>query len=397
MEELKIAIVVHGRFHAFDLARALLNRGHDVTVFTNYPAYVAERFGVDVEHVETFLTHGLFARGMAKAKAYAGIPYPEATIHRAFGRWAARKVAAEQWDIVHCWSGVSEELIDELSDRPDRTVLMRGSSHIRTQDRLLCEEEERAGSSIDRPSQWIVEREKREYRAADHIAVLSSFAKGSFLDHGVAESKVNQYTLGVDSAAFRPSEETIRRRCDRLQSGEPIRVLFVGTLSYRKGLLDAIEIARSLQGGKFEFRFVGPVSPSFRSELPTLKEVADHVPNQPQSELPKWYVQSDVFLFPTIEDGFAMVLTQAQANGLPLLATTNCSGPDLIREGKNGWVLPIRSPDAFVERLRWCQEHRSALAEMVRHTYDTYQAPSWDDAAAEFEEVCAEALSANPG
>jgi len=393
VDSLKIAIVVHGRFHAFDLAHALVERGHDVTVFTNYPAYVAKRFGLAEQHVRSFLTHGILARGTAWARKYAGVPYPEAFLHRVFARWAARQVASERWDVVHSWSGISEELLRAFSDRSARTILMRGSSHVRVQDRLLREEEDRAGVSIDRPSSWVVEREEREYEYADQIAVLSSFAKHSFIEEGNSASRVQWYPLGVDNSDFRPSERVIERRCQRIRAGESLEVLFVGTLSYRKGMLDAIRIAEELHEESFTFRFVGPVSSAFRTKMTALKNVAQHVPNQPQNQLPEWYNRGDIFLFPTVEDGFAMVLTQAQAAGLPLLTTTNCAGPDLINEGKNGWVLPIRSPEAFTERLRWCDHHRDKLAGMVQHTYEQYRAKSWTEVGVEFERICRSTLS----
>src|SRR5262249_29481624 len=59
---MRIAVVVHGRFHAFDLARELLALGHDVTLFTNYPRRVAERFGIPGHRVRSYLVHGVLTR-----------------------------------------------------------------------------------------------------------------------------------------------------------------------------------------------------------------------------------------------------------------------------------------------------------------------------------------------
>jgi glycosyltransferase involved in cell wall biosynthesis len=109
--------------------------------------------------------------------------------------------------------------------------------------------------------------------------------------------------------------------------------------------------------------------------------------------LPNWYSSSDLFLFPTIEDGFAIVLAQAQASALPILTTGNCSGPDLVREGQTGWILPIRSPEGFVERLLWCDSHRPELAEMVRKLYTAHQVRTWDDVAGDFEALCLRELA----
>ena len=64
--KLKIAVVIHGRFHGFDLVRELLHRGHDVTLFTNYPIWAVERFGVLRDCVRNFWWHGVLTRAAWK-------------------------------------------------------------------------------------------------------------------------------------------------------------------------------------------------------------------------------------------------------------------------------------------------------------------------------------------
>jgi glycosyltransferase involved in cell wall biosynthesis len=120
--------------------------------------------------------------------------------------------------------------------------------------------------------------------------------------------------------------------------------------------------------------------------------MAEVIPKVPQRELPAWYSESDLFMFPTLQDGYAVVLAQAQANGLPILTTPNCSGPDLIDDGETGWILPIRNPDAFVERLLWCHANRAAVAEMVRRIYDVPRTRSWGDVARDFEALCVDEI-----
>src|SRR5204863_5411399 len=102
----------------------------------------------------------------------------------------------------------------------------------------------------------------------------------------------------------------------------------------------------------------------------------------------------DIFMFPTIEDGFAVVLAQAHASALPVLTTPNCCGPDLVTEGGNGWIIPIRHPQGFVDRLRWCDANRPALADMVRRLYASHRVRTWDDVALDFERMCVEERSA---
>jgi glycosyltransferase involved in cell wall biosynthesis len=381
----KIAIVVHGRFYAFDLAKALLARGHDVILFTNYPKWVVQRFGFPAERVRSNWLHGVTARLCHKARNNLGAPDPEAWLHTSFGRWAAREVARENWDLVYCFSGVAEELFAALGDSTASRWLVRASSHIRVQASLLEQEERRAGMPIDRPSEWMIAREQREYAAADRIVVLSRFAQDSFQGFGISE-KLLLIPLGVSVEEFRASPDKIEARCQRISGGSRLRVLFVGTKSFRKGLIDLVQIANGLNG-EFELRFVGAEEPHARELVRGLASRVELMPAIPQSDLPSVYEWADLFIFPTIEDGFAVVLAQACACGLPILATTNCSARDLVRDGETGWVLPIRSPEGFIDKLEWCNRHREELASMIARINQTFRPRTWDDVARDHEEA----------
>src|SRR5438105_1033316 len=102
-------MVVHGRFHGFDLARELRKLGHDVTLFTNYPKYVAAQFGIPKQNVRNFLTHGILSRVARKLlpSRFGGVIERAANV--AFGRWAARQVLPRDWDAVIAFSGIAEE------------------------------------------------------------------------------------------------------------------------------------------------------------------------------------------------------------------------------------------------------------------------------------------------
>src|SRR5580698_4180565 len=106
---MKIAIVVQGRFHAFDLARALIARGHAVTVFTNYPRWAVKRFGLSADCVRSFWFHGILSKLGSWIQGRALRFEPERWLHPMFGRWVASQLVKETWDVVHGWSGISEE------------------------------------------------------------------------------------------------------------------------------------------------------------------------------------------------------------------------------------------------------------------------------------------------
>jgi glycosyltransferase involved in cell wall biosynthesis len=379
----KIAIVVHGRFYAFDLARALLARNHDVYLFTNYPKWAVARFGFPVERVRSYWLHGVHTRVLGSVRNKLHTPFPEPWLHESFGGWAARTVTREEWDAVYCFSGVAEELFTALNGSPCVRWLVRASSHIRVQATILQEEERRAGVPIDKPSDWMIAREEREYRLADVILTVSSFAKETF--HGTeAFGKVVSIPLGVDVGDFRAVPAAIEARRQRISDGDKLRVLYVGTKSFRKGLIDLANIASEL-GARFEFRLVGPAEPQAGDLLKKLSTHAQVLPGVPQAELPAVYAWGDLFIFPTVEDGFPVVLAQANASGLPILATTNCGASDFVRIGETGWILPIRSPNAFRERLEWCDEHREELAGMATRIHGQFQPRTWDHVARDYE------------
>jgi hypothetical protein len=149
-----------------------------VTVFTNYPAWAAGRFGVPADRVRSFTAHGMLTRTVPPALS----AMTESPLHTLFGRWAAREVGKQSWDVIHCWSGVSEELLAAAQHRKGLTMLMRGSAHIATQSRLLREEAERTGVALDQPSPWMVDREQREYALPRGVHI--NVQEGERVRHG---------------------------------------------------------------------------------------------------------------------------------------------------------------------------------------------------------------------
>lgn len=385
---LKIAIVVHGRYHAFDLARALLARGHAVTLFTNYPKWAVKQFGIAEKHVKSYWSHGILTRMAWRMQTKLAIPFPEATIHKMFGRWAASKLKTASWDVICGWSGVSEEIFRTSKGTETLCMLTRGSSHIVTQARLLQEEARRTGKPLDHPSLWMIEREQREYSLADNIRLISSFAYDSFIEQGIPPWRLSLVKSGADVTTFHPSAAVAEARYVRILTGAPLRILTIGTFSLRKGMFDLQKVIQQLHTENFEFRFVGPVASEAVDIAQNLERLATFIPKQPHQNLPEYYAWGDIFVQPTIEDGFQTVLNQAAAAGLPIITTPNGAGHDIVNENTTGWVVPIRTPDAIVERLRWCNEHRHEVTSIAQQTYENFQLRTWEDTAKEFEDVC---------
>jgi glycosyltransferase involved in cell wall biosynthesis len=241
---------------------------------------------------------------------------------------------------------------------------------------------------LDRPSHWRICREEREYEQADRIRVLSSFAKRTFLDESVPDAKVGVILSGANLERFRAATVDVDRRRRRLLGGEPLRVLCVGSFSFRKGVWDTAAAIRELVTEPFTFRFVGPILAEAAGLANQLRSAAAFLPKQPEASLPGQYAWGDLFVLPSIEDGYQSVLIQAAAAALPIITTPNGAGHDLVHEDQNGWIIPIRSPGALVDRLRWVNSHRSEVAEVVRHSHERFEPRDSARVAADFDEFC---------
>ena len=385
MKETPISIVVQGRFHAFALAKAMIDKGSIVQVLTNYPAFIADRFGIPQANMKGIGSLGLLHRYANRWGLTDQIPALNRFLHQSFSMWAARNITRTEPVAVHVFSGVALELFHHLRtfNNPIARLLLRGSGHIIDQCRDLSREARRAGTPIEKPSPWMIRRELQEYALTDHIVTLSSFARKTFLKRGYSVEKTMLLPLGSNVEQFRPTKEVIAARAQRMRSGQKLTVLYTGNVSLQKGVIDLIEVAKTLRD-RFHFRVVGNITADAAARIRAAGNLLELIPRQPESSLPGLYNEADIYLFPTLHDGFAAVLAQAQAACLPILATDHCAAPDLVTDEVNGWIVPIRRADLFVERLRWCDAHREPLAMMVGDLWRTHKNRDWSVVADDF-------------
>jgi len=184
-------------------------------------------------------------------------------------------------------------------------------------------------------------RLEAEIAEADRILVGSRFVRESFIAQGVAAERLCVEPYGVDTSRFGPPPT------DRSRQG--FRALYVGQIGQRKGISYLLEAWRLFRGPDTELQIVGGIvgDPApFRAQQALYR----YLPAVPQAELPGIYHAADVFVFPTLIEGMGLVVVEAMACGLPVICTDR--GPDdLVRDGVEGFIVPIRSPQAIAEKL----------------------------------------------
>ncbi len=184
---------------------------------------------------------------------------------------------------------------------------------------------------------------------------------------GVPAAKVPQAALGFAPQVVYPGPKP----------DDIFRVIFVGALSLQKGLqylLEGFKLA-DLPHDKAELLLVGVPFPDARAFLPKYEGLYRRLKFVSHSELARVYQSGSVFAMPSLQDGFGMVVYEAAACGLPVIISENVGAA--VRDGQEGFVVPIRSPEAIAEKLRYLYTHPEERARMGQAAHDYVQQFTW--------------------
>lgn len=164
----------------------------------------------------------------------------------------------------------------------------------------------------------------------DYWIAASSFTKNTLIENGAAPERIRVIPYGTDLDWFKPAriEQPVNR---------PFRLLFVGTVSQRKGVRYLVEALESLPPGAAELTICGRLADGASD----LKGTRAHVHLRAfvsSEDLLREFHSADVFVFPSLAEGFGHVLLEAMACGLPVISTTRTAASDLISDGREGFV-----------------------------------------------------------
>ncbi|HYM15522.1 MAG TPA: glycosyltransferase family 4 protein [Dehalococcoidia bacterium] len=210
-----------------------------------------------------------------------------------------------------------------------------------------------------------------EVELADLIVVGSRFAAASFAGV-VPPERIRVIPYGVDVRAFQPGARPGRPG--------PMRVLFAGHVTQRKGIAYLLDAMRLLDPARFALQIVGPVTGS-GAGLRQYAGLFRHAAGVRPRGMPAVYAAADVLVLPSVNEGSALVVLEAMACGLPVIVTPN-AGADAVRDGVDGFVVPVRSPEAIAERLAALQADpelarrmgASARARATEFTWERFRA-----------------------
>jgi glycosyltransferase involved in cell wall biosynthesis len=199
----------------------------------------------------------------------------------------------------------------------------------------------------------------QEAQLANGWAAASRYTAQTLADHGVPAEKIHVVPYGVSLKDFPP-------RTQPPAKDAPFTIIYVGSLIQRKGLSYLLDAVRALKSKNVRLILRGRGAVD-RDLLKHYSDIDfDLKLGVSLQELVQDLQRSDVFILPSLTEGFAQVILEAMACGVPVITTANTCAPDVMTDGVEGFILPIRDSKAIEEKIIWGIENRQALAAMGR-------------------------------
>jgi len=195
-----------------------------------------------------------------------------------------------------------------------------------------------------------IARDQEKWGLSDLVLVPSQYCRDSSIALGCDPDKIKLVPYGIPDQWF-----------DLKPSPEPGRILFVGQVGLRKGSHILAQACRLLKarGVCFDCRVVGPSQVD--TTLP-LFEGPTYLGQVPRSQVQDEFQRADLFVLPTLADSFGLVHLEAMACGVPVVTTSHCGS--VVRDGVDGFIVPIRNPQVLADRLQLLLNDRLLRVQM---------------------------------
>jgi glycosyltransferase involved in cell wall biosynthesis len=202
---------------------------------------------------------------------------------------------------------------------------------------------------------------REECDVADRIIVNSQWSFDALFRTGIPKEK-----LSIVPLAFENNVPAVLAKAypKQFTASRPLRVLFLGQINLRKGIARILKVARSFQSQPVEFLLVGPIQITIPEDLRSNRKIR-WLGSVPRNKVQNYYEQADVFILPTLSDGFALSQLEAIAYRLPLIASRRCG--EVVIDRVNGLLLDEPTAAAIEEALQFCLHNPNQLAQFSKN------------------------------
>jgi glycosyltransferase involved in cell wall biosynthesis len=213
-------------------------------------------------------------------------------------------------------------------------------------------------------------RKDEELKLADHIFVASQFTADTLKEYPYKLAPVSVIPYGFPQICGKREYEGIALK-------RKLKLLFVGGLSQRKGIADLFAAVEKLKNN-VELTVVGRKITNICPALDAALAKHKWIPSLPHNDILNLMQKHDVLVFPSLFEGFGLVITEAMSQGTPVITTERTAGPDLIKHGENGWLINAGSTEALIESIENLLIHPELLQTAGRNALETAKLRPWD-------------------
>ena len=294
-------------------------------------------------------------------------------VYRALDRRVAREVEnAACLSAVYCYEDGAAATFAAARDRGLRCIYDLPIGYWRAAHAVYGDEAEREpewASTLSgmRDSSEKLARKDDELHAADLVVTASSFTRDTLRLAPSQEKPVEVIPYGAPESPEEPAST---------KPGKRLRVLFVGALGQRKGLSYLLK-AVGMLGGSVELTLLGRKASETCEPLNHATGKHRWIPSLPHAQVLEEMSRNDVLVFPSLFEGFGLVILEAMSRGIPVITTPNTAGPDVIRSGRDGFIIPIRSAEAIAARLDDLASDAAQLSAMKHAAYERAKSFTW--------------------
>ena len=300
-------------------------------------------------------------------------PFSVIGMYRSFDRRVARRLKEIDVDAVYAYEGGALRTFRRARELGVATLYDMPSGYWYWERDLLREEEARdpeMASLLPKlsDSEEHMREKDEEIALADFVFVASQHVRRT-LAGVVPEDKIFVVPYGAPPIRPRPEDATGSR--------SRLRVLFAGILHQRKGIGYLLKACEML-GADIELTLIGhrfapnPIVDTACKRWRWFESI-------PHEQVLDVMMQSDVLVLPSLSEAFGLVVTEALACGLAVIVTPNVGASDLIRDGREGFVVPVCSAEAIADRLNRLNLDRELLAEMSRNAQIAAARQPWEN------------------
>jgi len=311
-------------------------------------------------------------------------------IYSSLDHAVSRRVGSGNFRAVYCYEDGALETFRAAKACGLKCIYDLPIAYWRAARRLLTEEAERLpewACTLDglRDQKEKLQRKDEELFLADTVVVPSSFVRDSLPQDVLEQKHIEVVPFG--------SPEIVEYTRDVRGAG-PLKVLFAGSMTQRKGLGDLFLAMTKLDPKCFELHVLGTLVVGMDFYQRQFSGFIHH-PSRSNLEVLELMRSCDVFVLPSIVEGRALVQQEAMSCGLPIIVTKNAGAEDLVEDGKAGFLVPIRSPEAIAEKLEVFQRDRNLLAIMSNAAKEKARQLTWAIYRAKISEVVGLVISAS--